>query len=129
MTSSPRTGEQGRTAVGPDEEYLFDVGDLPGHLVDTSLELGRVSRPGSPFNLMMTVLGNGLAVFGNCSICPLMLGCSAGAEGWDELDTTFVQGQSMAEMHNGIVRARERQVLWNQSDRVHCVPTWRCEMG
>lgn len=69
------------------------------------------------------MLTNGLAVFGSLGFCPLLLGFSAGTIGWDELDAAFVKGQRMTEVDDGIVRAREWQVFWNQSDRLHGVPT------
>jgi hypothetical protein len=50
------------------------------------------------------------------------LGFSAGAEGWNELDTAFVESQRMAEVNDGIVRAGEWQVFWDQADRLHGVP-------
>ena len=104
------------------EEDLFNVGFLPAHGVDMVFELRRLSRQLSSLDLMSAVLASDLAVFGNLGVCPLGLGLSPGAERWDELDTAFVESQSMAEVQNGVVRTGEWQVLWNQSDRLHGVP-------
>ena len=125
--------------MGSGEEYLFDIGDLPGRLIDTGfiIEHERAFRRCSPFHSMMSVLANGCAVAGNCGVYPLpllpllllLLGFPAGEVGWDELDAVFVQGYSMPEVLDGIIRGGECEVLWNQSDRVHSVPTRRYEMG
>ena len=108
--------------MGADEEHLYHVGFLSAHGVDTIFEFGRLSRPLAPVHLMGGALTSDLAVFGNLGVCPLGFVTPAGAKGWDELDTAFVKSQSMAEVHNGIVRTRERQVFRNQSDRLHGVP-------
>ena len=73
------------TAMSAGEEHLFDVGDLPRHVVDVSFVLVRVSRPLS-FRLMMTAL----IAFGDLGVRTLPLGLSTRAEGWYELDTAFV---------------------------------------
>ena len=72
---------------------------------------------------MSTVLASDLAVLGNLGFSPPGLGLSPSTERWDELDTAFVESQSMAEVLNGIVGTGEWQVLWNQSNRLHGVPT------
>lgn len=121
--------ERKRTAVDAGEEYLFDVGLWPGHGIDMKFILVRLSRPLPSFDLIWTILTGGLALFGDLGVCPLGFGLSAGAEGWYELDTVFIESQCMAEVHNGIVRAGEWQVFWNQPDRLHGVPTWGYETG
>ena len=94
--------------MGASEEHLFNVGLLPGHGIDVEFVLVGLSRPLSSFHLIVTILANGHTLFGNLGVCPLWLGFSTGAEGWDELDTTFIERQRMAEVGNGIVRAGER---------------------
>jgi len=115
--------------VGADEEDLFNVGFLPAHGVDTILELRRLSGYLPLLNFMSTGLASDLAVFGNLGVYPRGLGLSPGAKGWDKLDTAFVEGQSMAEVQNGIVRTGKWQMLRNQSDRLHGVPTGERGMG
>jgi len=75
----------------------------------------------------MTVNTSSIVVFGSLGVLLLWLGFTTGAKGGDELDTVLVESQGMTEVHNGIVRAGERQVFWNQSDRLHGVPMRRYE--
>jgi len=81
------------------------------------------SGPLPSFDLIVAVRADDVAVFGNLCLQLLGLGFSAGAEGGDELYTTFVEGQGMTEVDDGIVRAGEWQVFWNQADRLNGVPT------
>jgi len=106
--------------MGTDEEYLLNVGLWPGQGVDM---IFVAIGPLSSFDLIVAVHTGDVAVFGNLCFQLLGLGFSAGAEGGDELYTTFVEGQSMTEVDDGIVRAGERQVFWNQADRLDGVPT------
>lgn len=106
---------RGLTAVGAGEEYLSYVGIWPGHGIDTSFVIQLLARPVSLIGLVMVVWIGGL---GAC----LLKFESAGAEGWEEFDATLVESQGMAEIDDGVVRAREWQVFWNQSDGLHGVP-------
>ena len=85
----------------------------------------RLSGPLSSFHLVIlviAVLTGSDAMFGNLGLCPLCLGFSTGAEGWNELDTVFVESQRMSEVDDGIVRTGEWQVFWNQADGLDGVP-------
>ena len=91
MTDPLRVEEPERTAVGTGEEHLFNIGLLPGHGINMLLVFVRLSGQLPSFDLMMTVLANGLAVFGSrISLRSLLF--SVCAEGWDKLDATFVEG-------------------------------------
>lgn len=108
--------------MGTDEEYLLNVGLWPGQGVDM-IFIVRFSGPLPSSGPLVAVHTGDVAVFGNLRLRLLGLGFSAGAEGGDELYTTFVEGQGMTEVDDGIVRAGERQVFWNQADRLDGVPT------
>jgi len=118
-----RIRERERTAVGTGEEYLLNVGLYSGHGIDMKFIFIRISTRLLPSFHLMTARAGGLAGFRNLGVGLLGLGFSAGAEGWDELYATFVEGQRMTEVHDGIVRAGEWQVFWNQADRLDGVPT------
>lgn len=111
-----------RTAVGTGEEYFLNVGLWPGHGIDMKFIFIRISGLLPSFHLM-TARAGGLAGFRSLGAGLFGLGFSAGTEGWDELYAAFVEGQRMTEVHNGIVRAGEWQVFWNQADRLDGVPT------
>ena len=90
--------------MGTGEEYFFDIGLLPSHGINMGfVRVGGTSRCLSTLDLIVAMLAVG--VIRNFGVRPLEFGLSTGTEGGDELDTAFVQGQRMAEMHNGIVRA------------------------
>ena len=98
--------------MGADEEYLLDVGLCPGEGIDVSFELKRRPRPLGSFQLVVSILAD--EGIGDLGVCRLCLGLSrTGAEGWDEFDAVLVESQRMAEMDNGIIRAREWQVFRN----------------
>lgn len=103
------------------EEHLLDVCIWPGHGIDMSLVLMRCTGPLSSFDLVMGVLTD--AGIGNGRLRRLFLGFPPGAEEWNKLDAMFIESQGMAEMQDSIVRARERQVFWDQSDGLDRVPT------
>ena len=88
------------------EEHFFNVGLRSSQSIDSNFVLGlghcwflNLATP------ITTTLGDGFAIFGNIAAA---LGPSAGAEGWDEFDTAFIERQCMAEVRNYIVRAAER---------------------
>ena len=112
--------------MGASEEHLFDIGRWSGRVIDSKFPVvGRSGRL-SPLQLLRTFLASGL---GSLGVRPLGFGFPTGAVKWDELDTAFIERQRMAEVHNGIVRAGERQVSWNHSSRSYGVPGWRYGIG
>lgn len=110
-----------RTTMSAGEEHLLDVG-LCQQGIDLIFVLVRGPGPLPCFNLVVEDILVG-GVVGSLGGCRLVLEFSPGAEEWDELDTMLVESQGMAEMNDGVVRAREWQVFWNQTDRLHGVPT------
>ena len=73
------------------EEYLFDVTIRPGHSIDVIFVLERRSGPFSFFHLVMMILSGIIVGFGGLGVCGVMLGFSAGAKEWDELDAVLVE--------------------------------------
>ena len=120
----------GRTAVDAGEEHLFNIGLRPGHGIDFKFVL---ERPLGHFSFMMAIvlaiLVDDLTGFGNILAFLPVLGLSTGAEGWDELDATFVERQRVAEVQNGVIRAGERQVFRNQANRLYGIPARRYGVG
>jgi hypothetical protein len=107
--------------VSAGEEYLLDVGRWPGQFIDAIFVPLRPVRSLSSFELVMAMFADGVARIGNLGVDRVLF-MFYGAKEWEELDTMLVESQGMAEMDDGIVRAREWQVFWNHSDRLHGVP-------
>jgi hypothetical protein len=82
--------------VGAGKEYLLNVGIWPGHIVHV---------------VFVVISGQRSSSFSG-------RGCSA-VEERDEFDTVLVEGQRVAEVHDGVVRSGKGQVPWYQSDRLH----------
>ena len=115
--------------MGAGEKDFLNVGLWPGKGIDVGLVFVRLSRPLSPFNLIVLILTGGIAVVGDLGVGFLDLGFPTSAEGWEEFDTALIERQGMTEVQDGIVRTGKRQVLGDQTDRLHGVPGEKVRRG